>query len=151
MTISPNRVIQSVNSQESLRHQISIDQTNQLTHQPITAKSFSRQLLHLTGLAGVGSKSDNQIHGAWLSGGTKALPILLGHERWRLPPSQDCPDFQQTVSRSCRLELLSARRRRGISDLDRCSSWMVFPSSIKLDVHSIYLPPASGSILQMQH
>ena len=108
-------------------------------------------MLRLTGLAGVGSKSDNQIHGAWLSGGTKALPILLGHERWRLPPSQDCPDFQQTVSRSCRLELLSARRRRGISDLDRCSSWMVFPSSIKLDVHSIYLPPASGSILQMQH
>lgn len=40
MTISPNRVIQSVNSQESLRHQISIDQTNQLTHQPITAKKL---------------------------------------------------------------------------------------------------------------
>ena len=44
MTISPNRVIQSVNSQESLRHQISIDQTNQLNHQlnhqPITAKKL---------------------------------------------------------------------------------------------------------------
>ena len=96
---SPNRVIPPVNGQGSMRHRINIDKGGHLTHQPIAKKSFFGWLLHLTGLAVVGSKSDSQIHGAWLSGGTKALPILLGYGRWPLPQVQDCPDVQQTVSK----------------------------------------------------